>query len=169
MSNSRLLTVLAILAAGLLAARAPDQLTSRPRPEVPPDAVLKAGDRLVTKAGEQRRVRLSDGAVVFVRQGTTLAVSDAGALDLSTGEVYVEAAGGARAPAVTGKTAKRTVEGRASRFGVRAGEGGTAVVVASGSVQVSGVKGAVGGGQQLAEAAEEPTRAPRVSHLLAWT
>src|SRR5262245_53189014 len=137
MSNSRLLTVLALLAVGVLLTRAADHLTSRPRPEVPPDAELKAGDRVVTKSGEQRRVRLADRCVVFVRQGTTLAVSDAGTLDLSGGEVYVEATGGKLAPAVRVKTPSRTVEGSDSRFGVRAGEGGTAVLVAAGSVKVS--------------------------------
>src|SRR4051812_29213514 len=111
MSLTRLVATLSVLAAGLLAARAPDHLTSRPKPDAPPDALLKAGDRIVTKAGAQRRVRLADRSVVFVRQGTTVSVTDAGALDLTAGEVYVEAAGDKLAPAVTVKTPKRTVEG----------------------------------------------------------
>ncbi|MGL4554257.1 MAG: VIT domain-containing protein, partial [Gemmataceae bacterium] len=168
MSLSRLVTTLALVAAGTLAARAPDLLTSRPRPAAPPDPVLAAGQRLVTAAGEQRRVRLADGSLVFVRQRTTLTATDAG-FDLRAGEVFVESAAGKLAPAVTVQTPKRTVEGRDSRFAVRAGDAGTAVVVASGGVTVSGVKGVVAAGQQLAEAADAPARAPRVSQAIEWT
>src|SRR5262245_47700201 len=159
----------ALLTAGAIAARAPDHLTSRPSPEAPADKTLKVGDKLVTAPREQRRVRLPDRSVVYVRQGTTLSVTKDSAMELTSGEVFVETAGGKLAPTVTVKTPERTVQASESRFAVRAGEGGTSVVVATGSVKVDGVEEAVQGGQVLAEKEKKPSRAGRVSHLVSWT
>src|SRR5262249_53585422 len=109
-----------LLVGGTLAARAPDHLTSRPLPDAPPDSTLKVGEKIVTATGQQRRVRLPDKSLLYVRQGTTLSVTRESAIELTAGEVFVETAGGKLAPTVTVKTPKRTMQARDSRFGVRA-------------------------------------------------
>ncbi len=150
-------------------AHAAGRLTSRPPAQPTEDKTLKAGDTLTTASGEQRRVRLPDRSLVFVRQGTTLNVTKAGALAVESGEVFVEASSDRMTPPLKVKTPGRELETRGGRFGVRAGEGGTALVVASGSVKVEGIADPVKGGELLAEKAERPSRAARVSHLVAWT
>lgn len=168
MALSRWLFSLA-LAAGALAAPAADHLTSRPQPDAPPDKILKVGDKLTTAAGEQKRVRLPDRSLVFVRQSTTLSVTKDSAVELTAGEVYVETAGGKLAPTVTVKTPKRTLQAHDSRFGVRASDEGTSVVVTTGSVKVDGVEQEIKGGQVLSEKGDKPSRTGRTSHLVEWT
>src|SRR5438874_1186615 len=112
------------LAALLVAAtaHAADRLASRPPAPPPEDKSLKAGDMVKTAAGEQRRVRLPDRSLVFVRQGTTLAVTKAG-LDVRSGEVFIESSTDRMTPALKVRAPGREMETRGGRFGVRAGDG----------------------------------------------
>jgi hypothetical protein len=170
MSAPRLAALVAVLLAGArLCAAAPDHLTSRPLPAAPADTVLKVGGKLSTPAGQPRRLRLPDGALLLVRAGSTLSLPEAGKLELSRGEVFVQSAAGKLAPGLTVRTPKRTVQASDSRFLVRASDAGTAVAVATGSIKVQGLEAPLGAGQLLAEKAERPQRAPRLSHLVAWT
>jgi hypothetical protein len=170
MSSSRLLLpVVALFVAGTLDARGPDRLVCRPLPAASPDKALKAGERLATGPNEQRRVRLPDRSLVYVRQGTTLSLSKAGVLDVQSGEVFIETSTDRAKGALKVKAPGRDIEARDGRFGVRAGKGGSSVIVAAGSVKVDGIVGAIVGGQVLAEKADRPERAERVSHLVSWT
>jgi Tfp pilus assembly protein PilF len=133
------------------------------------DRTLAVGDRLTTGAGEQRVVLLPDGSRLFVREQTSFAVKGASALHLTRGEVFVETAFGKLAPTLHITTSKRELRAQESRFGVRASEKGTHVVVASGQVRIEGIEQSVRAGQQLEEKAVKPSSAPRITHLARWT
>src|SRR5262245_62097728 len=120
MSLPRLCPVLTLLLAAF-AVSAADHLSSRPLPKTPPEQALSVGDKISTKQGEQRRILLPDRSVVFVRQNTTFSVTKDSALELSTGDVFIETASGKLAPTVTVKTPHRAMQARDSRFGVGAG------------------------------------------------
>src|SRR5262245_24695347 len=156
-----------LLLAGLLAAS--DRLTSRPRPVEKDASALAVEDTLTTAAGEQRLVRLPDRSRLFVRENTTLTVKGASTIDLAAGEVFVETAAGKLAPTVLVKTPKREFRGQESRFGVRANDTGSSLVVATGQVRVSGIDQPVRSGQQLEAKADKPTGTRRIAHQIAWT
>src|SRR4051812_31664732 len=159
--------VVSLLAAAPSSGADGDRLVSRPRPAAPVEKSLSVGARLATGPGESRRLLLPDRSLLFVRERTTVRLPAENTLEVSAGEVFVELSLGKLAPALVVQTPGRKVTARDSRFGVRAGEKGTAVVVATGSADVDGV--VVRGGQMLAEKAEKPTAAPRLSHLVEWT
>src|SRR5262245_19699834 len=102
------LAVAVLVVTSSLAAGDADRLTSRALPASPADKVLAAGDKLLTRSGEQKRIRLPDRSLVYVRQGTSLAVKKDGSLEVSAGEVFVETAAGKLAPSLSVHTPKRT-------------------------------------------------------------
>ena len=148
---------------GLTPLHAADRLTSRPRPAAPADKALEIGSRVTTAGGEQRRVVLPDRSTVFVRENSAVTVRAESALELGTGEVFVETAPGKLAPTVVVKTPNREVRAKDTRFGVRADGKGSRVVVAAGEARVAGVEQPVRGGQVLEPDATKPTRAPRLA------
>jgi hypothetical protein len=156
-----------LLLAGLAAAS--DRLTSRPLPAAKETPVLAVGEVLATGPGEQRLVRLPDRSRLFVRERTALAVRAASAVDLTTGEAFVETAPGKLAPALLVKTPAREFRGRDSRFGVRATADEASLLVAAGEVSVGGVEQPVRAGQRLDPAAGKPSAAQGVAHQIAWT
>jgi ferric-dicitrate binding protein FerR (iron transport regulator) len=68
----------------------PGTLTSRPSLSQSPLAALKVGDEIITGAGQQRRLQLADGSILFVNQLSEVKLTEAGRLTLKAGEVYVE-------------------------------------------------------------------------------
>ncbi|HZY89890.1 MAG TPA: FecR family protein, partial [Gemmataceae bacterium] len=120
-----LLGLSALCRSGSAPARAEDAgwLTSRPLPEAKEGKPLAVGAEVRTEAGQRRRVLLPGGAAVCVNEKTTLTLEASGRLTLAAGEIFVEAP----AAELVVKTPKREVTGRGTRFGVRAGEKGTAV------------------------------------------
>lgn len=146
-------------------------LTARPRPEMPPAQLVEVGAVLVTKAGERRRVTLTDGSVLYLNQNTTVKHLANRQLALSAGEVYLEVAPQEPQSGTTFRvtTPKRTVTALGTRFGVQASDQGTGVVVTQGKVKVSGVDDEMGAGQQLVPGQHTIAVAPRVTHVLDWT
>src|SRR5262245_44663660 len=113
MSPSRLLlSAVVLFAAETLSARAPDRLVSRPLPPTSGEKALKIGERLVTGPNEQRRLRLPDRSLVYVRQNTTLYLGKGGTLDVQSGEVFIETAPDSARRALKAQGPGRKVEAR---------------------------------------------------------
>src|SRR5262249_26366147 len=85
------------------------------------------------------------------------------------GEIFVEAGGRSRKGAgeLVVQTPSREVAGQASNFAVRAGKDGTGVVVTRGKVKFGRLD--ILAGQQCPPGSDQPTPAPRASHLLGCT
>jgi ferric-dicitrate binding protein FerR (iron transport regulator)/tetratricopeptide (TPR) repeat protein len=145
----------------------PARLTAAPRPAVGEAETLTPGVTLATRAGERRRVLLSDGSVLFVNQNTRLHLDADRRVTLHQGEVFVEVA--PRAPETfVVQTPKRAVTALGTKFVVRADEAGTGVVVTQGKVKVSDWGGVLVAGERLPAGATRAEPAPRFSHLLDW-
>jgi tetratricopeptide (TPR) repeat protein len=147
-----------------------DRLTSRPRPPALPAESLTVGKSMRTGMGERRRVVLPGGSVLFVDQNSEARLESAGRLQLLTGELFLEAATPQESPLAV-VTPERTIRGSRASFGVRLDGKGARVLVTRGEVRVAltGKEVTLQAGQQLAADGDEPTAAPRTSHLLAWT
>jgi hypothetical protein len=146
----------------------PERLTARSHPTVPATKPLTVGEEVRTRAGERRRLVLTDGSVVYVNENTALRLAGEQRLTLARGEVFVAAVPSpVSSLAVT--TPERMVTGRAAQFAVRASTGGTGILVTRGRVEVSGLDNPLHAGQLLAPGDAKPVPAPRASHLLAWT
>lgn len=143
------------------------RLTTGPAPTRATGPTLAVGDGVRTKAGERQRVKLPDGSVLYANESTLARLTEDRQIDLLSGEVFLEVAA-QREQAFTVRAPGRQVKATGTRFGVRAGEKSSRVVVASGSVSLEGSAVRIGAGQQVAEGEEKPTAAPRVSHVLGW-
>jgi hypothetical protein len=151
--------------ASLVALLAVATLPPPARPAAAPaDKALAVGTEARTGPGERRRLRLPGGAALYLNGRAELTVTGRNRITLRAGEVFVEAPAGG----VTVEAPGRSVTAAGARFGVRAGAGGSAVVVASGQATVSGLAAPVRAGQSLAPGAKAPAPSPRVSHLLGW-
>jgi hypothetical protein len=144
-------------------------LTSRPRAAEKPVKPLPTGAEVRTAAGQRRRVALGGGSILYVNEKTRVKRGGDRQLSLAAGEIFVDASAGRGDEAFVIQTPHRELTTRAGRCAVRAGEQGTAVVVASGEVRFGDQKPIVRAGQQLAPNTDRPEPAPCVSHLLAWT
>ncbi len=167
------------LARGLQAVQ--EELTPRPRPEIPPTPKLAVGESVETKAGEKRRLALPDGSILYVNEKTKVSLDADRHMALTTGTVYVEAS--PRNPADAGARFTIDADGRrfvalGTKYEVQAGEHGASAVVTQGRVKLepSGPTWRwpagdvyVQSGQQLAADSFQPRPAPRGSHLLDWT
>src|SRR6516225_1725865 len=140
-------------------------LTPRARPALPQAKPLAIGERLTTKAGERRRLTLTDGSILYLNQNTEAEQTAARRLVLTKGEVYLEVAPGKETFVV--KTPAKEVAALGTHFAVRAMETGTGVVVTQGKVQISGK--VIQTGQQIEPGESTVQPAPRASHLLDWT
>src|SRR5262249_30654756 len=145
----------------------PERLTASPPPATAEAETLRRGATLTTKAGERRRVLLSDGAVLFVNQNTCLQIDADRQVTLQRGEVFVEVAPRASETFIV-QTPQRAVTALGTKFVVRADDAGTGVAVTQGKVKVSGWDGVLLAGQQLPAGAARVEPAPRFSHLLDW-
>jgi ferric-dicitrate binding protein FerR (iron transport regulator) len=147
-----------------------DGLTARPRAEAPPAAPLAVGQKVETGPGQRRRVALPDGSVLYVNQNSAVALDRDRRLALSRGEVFVEVtpARGEAGPFVV-QSPRREITALGTKFAVRADADRTGLLVTQGSVKVNGQAGVVPAGFQLEPDSDEPTLAPRASHLLDWT
>jgi hypothetical protein len=146
-----------------------DRLTPRPRPPALAAQPLKVGATVRTGPRERRRLGLPDGSMLYVNQNTTVKLDRPRILTLSAGEVFLELSPSAKKPGDAPfqvKTAQRTISARGTKFAVRAEAG---VIVAQGSVQVSGLANPLRSGQQLLPETGKPAPAPRTSHVLDWT
>ena len=147
-------------------------LTARPRPQTPASKPIAIGATLATKAGERRRVTLTDGSVLYLNQNTTAKVNASRQIDLTQGEIYLEVSPlAARGVATTFlvKTPSRDVTALGTRFGVQADPQGPGVIVTQGKVKVAGLNEEIRAGQQLAVRQKVVTEAPRATHVLDWT
>jgi tetratricopeptide (TPR) repeat protein len=147
-----------------------DQLTSRPRPTARQAEMASPGDEIRTGPRQRRRVSLPDGSVLYVNENTTVKLATAQRAILSTGEVFVDAAPGAKQshePIVV-ETPKEKVTGQASRFAVRATAAGTGVLVTHGKVRLSGFRDVLVAGQQRLPGHSRPLTAARASKVLDW-
>jgi len=142
-------------------------LVPKPRPKPPELTRLAVGGKLETKAGERQRVALPDASVLYVNQSTSVTLTDRRRIDLERGEVFVEVAKDAGAFLV--HTPTREVTATGTKFAVRSAAAGTSVVVAQGTVEVSGIAGALTAGQQLAFGDIAASSSPRASHEIEWT
>jgi ferric-dicitrate binding protein FerR (iron transport regulator) len=140
-------------------------LIPRQRPVAPQAKPLAIGERLTTKAGERRRLTLSDGSILYLNQDTEVTQTAARRLDLAKGEVYLEVAQGNGSFVV--KTPEKEVAALGTHFAVQAKESGTGVVVTQGKVEVNGKL--IQTGQQIEPGENTVQPAPRASHLLDWT
>jgi ferric-dicitrate binding protein FerR (iron transport regulator)/tetratricopeptide (TPR) repeat protein len=140
-------------------------------PKQPAPDFLDFGQTIETGPRETRRVFLLNRSSVFINQDSRVTLDNDGHLILAAGEVFVEVFRRAPTdqPPFTVVTPQRRVTARGTRFAVRTGPAGTGVVVTQGQVQVTGLRDPVRAGQQLAPGDHRATRAPRTSHLLAWT
>ncbi len=147
-----------------------DRLTSRPhlrQPEVKP---LPVGEEVRTTGGQKRRILLPDGSVVFVNEQTTFTLTASRSLNLTAGEVLLEAAAGKDRFVIT--TPKREIRAMGTSFAVRATDKGTAVLVTRGKVEIINPDGkalTLNAGQRLTQDGEKPEPSPRTSHVLDWT
>ena len=121
--------------------------------------------------------------MVYINQNSELKIEGERRVSLLAGEVFVEVAQRQAEVGQAGKptlrdadgatfvvdTPSRNVSALGTKFAVRAGEDGTGVVVMQGKVKVNGVAGPIQAGQQLSPKSEEPSPAPRASHVLDWT
>lgn len=146
----------------------PGFLTSRPRSAPKTAKLLPIGEEMRTAVGQRRRVALDDGSVLYVNENTQVKRDAAHRLMLTSGEIVLDATNKPGAEAFRIRTPRRELTMRAGRCDVRAGERGTAIIVASGEVQVA-EKQPIRAGQQLSPQTDRPESAPRVSHHLAWT
>ena len=141
---------------------ATDYLTSRARPAAPAVTPLAVGDVLRTGPGQRRRVALPGGSVLFVDQNSEVQLETANRLRQRAGEIFVEVG-----PRLEVNTPRRVVTASAAAVGVRVEAKGTRVLVTRGQAEVS--RKTLPAGKQLAADRDEPTTAPRASHVLAWT
>jgi tetratricopeptide (TPR) repeat protein len=149
-----------------------DRLTARPRSSAPPGKALAVGAEVQTTVGEQRRLMLPGGAVLFVNQHTTVRLDKEHQLSLSSGEILIEEASlvqGTNASAFVVKTARREFTGSGAKFRVRIRDEGAELVVIQGEVRVRGLAEPVSAGQRLPADSDQPVTAARASYLLDWT
>ncbi|WP_020470764.1 VIT domain-containing protein [Zavarzinella formosa] len=142
----------------------------RAKPAGPEAKKLVVGDKVVTVAGEKRRVTLPDDSIVYVNQGTTVELTSDRHLKLTAGDVFIEAV-----PTEVAKTKfvvetpARSVTALGTKFAVTAANAGTGVIVTQGKVEVSDIAEPVASGQQLQPNDLKPTQAPRGACAVEWT
>jgi hypothetical protein len=150
-----------------------ERLTSRPRKLPSTVAPLTPGTAIRTEAGQRRRVVLPGGSILFVDENSQVRLRTPHQLVQQAGEIFVEAGAAPEREtfALEVVTPSRVVRGSKADFGVRLDSAGARVLVTRGQAVVAraGKQRTLAAGQQLAADSNEPTRAPRASHLLAWT
>jgi Tfp pilus assembly protein PilF len=147
---------------------APPFLTSRPRPTPKAARPLDVGGEVRTAAGQRRRLALGDGVILYVNENTTLKRTGERGLDVTTGEVFLDAAGRSDAAPLVVQTPRREIKATAGRLDVSVGGDGTGVLVTAGKALISDLEKPLTSGQQLAPRADRPQAAGRVSHPLEW-
>jgi Tfp pilus assembly protein PilF len=146
-----------------------DALKARPRPAGFPSTPIAVGTALNTGAGQQQRVTLLDGSVLYLNEHTAVKVDAERRVTLSSGEVFVEVApAGSTSPFVI-QAAQREISALGTKFAVRSSKDQGRVVVVQGQVKVSDQAAPLIAGQQLNFGQTEPLVAPRASHVLDWT
>jgi hypothetical protein len=148
-----------------------DRLVSRPRQPAVAAKALAVGEEIRTEAGERRRVRLPDGSILYVNAATRARLEAPRRLNVTAGEVYVEAAAREReldAPLVV-RTPNREVAAQGAHFAVRVAKADTAVTVTRGQARLNGLDRPLQAGQRIDREGAKASAAPRASHALDWT
>lgn len=153
-------------------------------PETPSSGSLssvKVGDVIETSARERRRLSLPDGSVLYVNERSSVHVATSRRVLVDRGEVFVEVVpqfdDELRKEPFEIVTPSRTVTALGTRFGVRAKNEQSDIVVTQGRVKVSGVDAVLESGQQVALRSANPQddaepyilAANRASEELSWT
>ena len=136
---------------------------------------LLAGETFRTGPTELALITLDDGSVLDVNNNTEIRVHASRHIEVLEGEIYndvaqVKDANGDAEPFVV-ESNGRSIKAIGTRFGVRAEDANTDVLVTQGKVAVSGINDILTNGQLArvtpTDLSVEP--APRASELLNWT
>ncbi len=139
--------------------------------------IVKAaiGDLITTKDRERRRLSLPDGSVLFMNENTTAKIESLRKLNVTAGEVFVEVC-----PQFDDQnnreffyvdTPNRKLTAIGTKFGVKATDDNTDLLVTQGKVKVDGVDETVTAGRfvRFSKSDVELSVAPRASEALNWT
>jgi len=152
-----------------------ERLTCRPRPAAADAKAAAVGDEVRTDATQRRRLLLEDGSVVYVNAGTAVKVTGERRLRVSSGEVFVDVARGAKgAVAFTVITPDRELTCPGGAFSAwvhpdTAKKSRTGVIVARGRVHVNAVEATLRAGHKLPFDGNTVLPAPRTSSTIDWT
>jgi len=117
-------------------------LVARSRGQDTQPQKIKVGQPIVTLAGEQRRVVLPDGSILYVNENARAELSGPRQLKLTRGEVFVDVAprrtvdDPSKATFVI-DTPHRAVKALGTKLAVNVGNDGTGVIVTQGKVSIS--------------------------------
>ncbi|MDA1165033.1 MAG: sigma-70 family RNA polymerase sigma factor, partial [Planctomycetota bacterium] len=157
-------------------------ITPKRRAVLEPPKPAEIGQTISTDRGQRRRLPLPDGSVLFINQGTRVALVAGRRIKLEQGEIYVEVAPRNHEVAANGaatflvETPDRKVQALGTKFSVTTSDAGTDVHVVQGKVKLDNLPQPLTAGQQFMpkpavgrETAPHVYVARRASHVLDWT